>query len=285
MTARILLLGVNSVLGGAIAQQLTPEQALLLCNQHTRVPAGHVWRPLNLQNRAGVRELFDALQPALIIHGAGICNVEKCEKSPEFAHEVNVVGMDNLLRYAPASARLVYLSSDHVFSGNSGGPYRESSTPDPISTYGRTRVLAERMLQDRRPDALIVRSGLWVGPSITGRMGHLDWLRYRTARGLPTTIVTDEYRSAMWAKDAAERVLQLAASPLRGIRHVVASRIVARSELASYLDRRYDIGARISLITRADRPVPHLGRVDLRTEHNDALARPLTPVVPNSGQR
>lgn len=285
------LFGVNSIVGWSMARALSERaspdgpggsgaQVQLFCNQHTRIPAGMRWRRLNLQHRSDVAAVLTRERPSLIVHCAGICNVEKCETSPDFALEVNVGGMDVLLSHAPADARIVYLSSDHVFSGD-GGSYHESTEPDPISVYGRTRVQAEAMLRERRPDALIVRAGLWIGPSYNGRLGHLDWLRYRTGRGLPTTVVRDEYRSTVWARAAAQRVLAMADAGLAGVRHVVARRIVDRPALADYLSQRYAIGARIDITTRADRPVPHLGRVDLRTEYGASLAEPLEPVVPD----
>lgn len=275
----VWLLGVNSILGWSIASHARFERLELFCNPHTRIPRGARWHRLGLQNQADVAAAFACETPSLIIHCAGICNVEKCETSPEFAHAVNVQGMANLLAHAPESTRLVYISSDHVFSGDTG-PYTESSPPDPISYYGRTRVQAEALLRERRPDALIVRAGLWIGPSHNGRLGHLDWLRYRSARGLPMTLVRDEHRSAVWAKDAAARTLALATSDITGIRHVVAERVVARPELAHYLNERFAIGARLATMSRGDRRVPHLGQVTLRTEHRDPLARPLAPVVP-----
>lgn len=276
---KVFLFGVNSMLGWSIARHAGSFDLELFCNLHTRVPGGADWRRLNLQDEGAVRELFAREAPAMIIHAAGVCDVERCESAPGFAHAVNVQGMDNLLRHVPAATRIVYLSSDHVFSGD-GGPYTESSPPDPISVYGRTRALAEAMLLDRHANSLAVRAGLWIGPSYNGRIGHLDWLRYRHARGLPMTVVADEHRSAVWAEDAARRVLELGISSVVGVRHVVASRIVSRPELARYLNERFAIGAKFSVQSRGQRSAPHLGRVDLRTELDDALASPLPPVVP-----
>lgn len=275
--ARIHLFGASSILGWSFARQL--PGLTVFCNRHTRIPPGARWNRLDLQDEDAVRALFRSERPDLVLHCAGICDVDKCEASPEFAHLVNVRGMESLLDHLPASTRVVYVSSDHVFSGDTG-PYTESSRPDPISVHGRTRVQAEELLLSRRPDALVIRAGLWIGPSHNGRTGHLDWLRHRQARGLPMTVVRDEYRSAVWAEDAVRRVLALADAGISGIRHVVASRIVSRPELARYLDQRFAIGARLTLRWRRELGRPHIGRMDLRTEHDDALAAPLSPVVP-----
>ena len=234
-----------------------------------------------MQDEVAVRSLFGRERPARIIHCAGICDVKKCETSPEFAYEVNVRGMEILLDHLPAETRLIYVSSDHVYSGDSG-PYSEAAPSDPISVYGRTRALAEEMLLARHERSLVVRAGLWIGPSYNGRIGHLDWLRYRTARRLPMTVVADEYRSAVWAEDAAARVVDLAESEICGVRHITARRIVSRPELASYLDREFAIGADFAIARRSDLDRPHPGRIDLRTDYTDELARPLRAVIPDS---
>lgn len=274
----VFLFGATSMLGWSIlraaARPVTP-----FCNGHTRARPAGVERGIHLDDPLAMYELFAAERPALIIHCAGVCDVEKCEQSPEFAYSVNVDGTQLLIDHAPREARIVYCSSDHVFSGDTG-PYDEDAPTDPVSVYGRTRVAAERLIA-ARPNSLIVRAGLWIGPSATGRNGHLDWLRYRYRRRLPMTVVADELRSAMWAEDAARRVWQLAHAEVTGIRHLVAARVVSRPELAAYLAARHAIGAKIDVEYRRDRRAPHLGRVELATRYTDALARPLPPVIPD----
>jgi dTDP-4-dehydrorhamnose reductase len=250
------------------------------CNVNTRrrtLLASGIDRAIHLDDEGSVRELFACERPSLIVCCAGVCDVEKCEGSPDFAHKVNVDGTRYMLDHAPAGTRIVYCSSDHVFSGDTG-PYREDSPTDPISVYGRTRVAAEQLVL-ARPNTLVIRTGPWIGPSASGRNGHLDWLRYRKARQLPMTVVADEQRSAVWAEDAARRVWELARSRVTGIRHVTATRVVSRPELARYLDARFEIGAAFELIHRNQRPAPHLGRVELSTLYRDELATPLPSVV------
>lgn len=277
MAADVLLFGASSMLGWSLARARPPETLTAFVNASTRrLPPGVTHR-IDLDDEPAVRALFAVERPRLIIQCAGVCDVESCETSPEFAYEVNVEAMRILIAHAPREARIVYCSSDHVFSGDTG-PYREDSPTDPISVYGETRVAAEQLML-ARPNTLVVRSGPWIGPSATGRNGHLDWLHYRTRRGLPMTVVADEHRSVVWAEDAARRVWDLAATDLTGIRHITASRAVSRPELATYLVQRFAIGATFGQQSRFDRPVPHLGRVELTTRFTDELARPLPSVL------
>ncbi len=231
-----------------------------------------------------VAEFLRAYQPEVVLHCAAICKVEKCEQHREYAWDVNVGGTQNLLEALSRDARLVYCSSDHVFSGD-GGPYSESSTPDPISYYGQTRVEAERLVLEARPDALVVRVPLCVGPSYNRRSGHLDWLQHRHSKGLPMTIVRDEYRSALPLEAAAERIYQMALSTLSGLRHLHADRVVSRPELAEYLTCRLEIPMQLKFQNRADRRVPHLGKVALTTDFDDAFSKALPSVVVDDDPR
>jgi dTDP-4-dehydrorhamnose reductase len=279
----VFLFGATSMLGWSILRAGRTGEVTAFCNSLTRASVEGITAGIDLDDEPSVAELFAREKPSLIVNCAGVCDVGTCEQSPDFAHVVNVEGTRVLLAHAPKDARIVHCSSDHVFSGDGGGPYDESSPTDPISVYGRTRVAAEQLVL-ARPNTLVIRAGLWVGPSSTGRIGHLDWLRDRTRRGLPMTIVADEYRSAVWAEDAARRVWELARSTVTGVRHIVASRIVSRPELARFLMGKFDIGATFDLETRAQRlersATPHLGKVHLVTRYTDALAAPLPPVVP-----
>jgi dTDP-4-dehydrorhamnose reductase len=274
----VLLFGATSMLGWSILRAGRAAEITAFCNALTRRPPAGITEGIDLDDEAAVAALFARVTPRLVINCAGVCDVGTCEESPDFAQLVNVEGTRVLLAHAPAQTRIVHLSSDHVFSGDTG-PYFEDSPTDPVSVMGHTRVASERLVL-ARPNTLVVRAGLWIGPSSTGRIGHLDWLRGRHRRGLPMTVVADEHRSAVWAEDAARRVWELACSEVTGVRHVVATRIVSRPDLARYLNARFEIGAQLGFETRAERKNPHLGKLDLRTRYTDALATPLPSVVP-----
>lgn len=271
------LFGASSMLGWSIWRARGDAEVTAFCNGNTkRWPEG-IDRGIHLDDELAVAELFAELSPGLILHCAGVCDVEVCETSPEFAYSVNVDGTRILLDHAPADARVVYCSSDHVFGGDAG-PYFEDSPTAPISVYGRTRVAAEALVR-ARPNSLIVRSGLWIGPSATGRIGHLDWLRHRHGRGLPMTVVSDEVRSAVWAEEAAQRVWALSRSGVTGVRHITATRALPRPQLATYVNARFAIGASFATQPRRDRRTPHIGNVELATRHADPLATALPSVV------
>ena len=275
MNHPILLFGATSILGFNLAR-IFPDTIVPFTSPRNRAAAVQSWPTLNLENSEWVKAIFDHSQPLVLLYCHAVCDVPKCEADPEWAYEINVRHLQRVLKALPNQTRLVYVSSDHVFGGD--GTYDEYSPPCPISVYGRTRVEAEQVVLER-PQSLVIRTGLAIGPSPNGRTGHLDWLRHRTQRQLPITIVEDEYRSVVWTEDLAVRVMELARGQEAGIRHIIATRTVSRIELAYYLLNRLGLEARFHCESRHQRQTPHLGRVELTSTYRDELSIPLPSVV------
>jgi dTDP-4-dehydrorhamnose reductase len=60
-----------------------------------------------------------------------------------------------------AGARFVHISTDFVFDGTSGSPYRPEDPTNPQSVYGSSKLDGERSTAAAYPEALIVRTA-WV---------------------------------------------------------------------------------------------------------------------------
>lgn len=276
---KTVILGANSMLGWGLFELLRSHGVRGTCSPSTRRPEGSGLEVLDLLDPPAVRQWLRETAPDLVLNCAAICKVEKCEMHQDYAWDVNVGGTQNVLDVLAPGIRLLYISSDHVFSGDTG-PYHENSVPDPISFYGKTRVEAEQRVLEQRPDSLVIRVPLCIGPSYNGRSGHLDWLRYRHGKALPMTIVRDEHRSALPLDAAAQRVWEMANSTLFGLRHLQAEQTVSRPDLARYLAGKQNLQVELKFQDRVERRVPHLGNVEMSTIYDDSLAAPLPSVLP-----
>jgi dTDP-4-dehydrorhamnose reductase len=279
MSYPILLFGATSILGFNLAR-LFSDAVIPFKSPGNAAPAVQQWPVLNLEDPEWVERIMAQYNPDILLYCHAVCDVPNCEVDTKWAHEVNVGHLQRTLKALPNHTRLIYVSSDHVFGGD--GRYDEDSPPCPISVYGRTRVEAEQMVWER-PQSLVIRTGLAIGPSPNGRTGHIDWLRYRTQRQLPITIVEDEFRSVVWVEDLARRVMALSRSEVTGLRHIPATRAVSRIELAHFLLKQLGLEARFHCESRHNRPAPHLGRVELLSSYQDEWATPLPSVI-DSGE-
>jgi dTDP-4-dehydrorhamnose reductase len=269
-----LLLGPTAIHGYALALG-HPDKVQAIHNTNTKDAARLDWPYIELEDASGIANLLRDYT-GTIIYAHAVCDVGRCESNPEWAHQKNIDNLTGVIDSHNPEARFIYLSSDHVFGED--GTYSEESEPSPISEYGRNRVEAEQIVSDV-PGSVIVRVPLALGPSVSGRIGHLDWIRYRHLKGLPITIIRDEARSAISSAHAADRIISIGESDITGLRHIAATRSVSRPELAEACFSYHGLPADYDLATRADRPAPHLGRVTMATCYNDAWSEPLASAV------
>ena len=117
---------------------------------------------LDLSKPNEVAPLLDDLRPELLINCAAYTAVDAAESDEEAARAVNAFSAGEMAGWAARhDAKLVTFSTDYVFDGSSPQPYVESSIPNPMSAYGRTKLEGERLVTAACPTALIVRTS-WV---------------------------------------------------------------------------------------------------------------------------
>lgn len=113
-------------------------------------------------------QVLEEKQPDVVIHCAAYTQVDSSEEKPSLAYLVNVAGTRHLAEQCgKRGIRLVYVSTDYVFDGNSRNGYLESDPPHPLNQYGRTKRLGEKWVQRCCPDHLILRTS-W----LYGTYGH-----------------------------------------------------------------------------------------------------------------
>lgn len=263
----VVVLGATGLFGFAL--QHSRPAAIPVCNRHNSLAQCRDWVRADLEDTPSIRQIFDELKPSLVVHAAGICDVDRCEEDPTWAWDINVGGTEGLLNALDPSVNLVYISSDHVFGAGGEGPLFEDTKPNPISVYGETRVACEEMILNQRPNSLCIRAPLLIGPSLNGRSGHRDWLRYRAKQGLPLTVIADECRHAVWLSEAAEWAWKAMDLGITGIRHISGTGPVFRPDLARNLMAADGIQVPLTIETRAQQAAPHLGRIDLRSKFAD----------------
>ncbi len=141
---RVLVTGAGGQVGRAL-------RAVLPDADHRARPA------LDVTDEEAVRA---AVQGAdVVVHAAALTGVDACETEPEAATAVNDRGTLAVAAAARAAgARVVYLSTDYVFSGDDA-PYEEHDEPGPLNVYGRTKLAGERHLDPEHD--LVVRTS-WV---------------------------------------------------------------------------------------------------------------------------
>ena len=97
----------------------------------------------DLVSNEQVYKLSKSLYPDVIIHSAGLKDINYCEHNPAVATKINVGTTKNLIDNFPLS-KIIYISTDYVFDGDKGN-YAESDIANPKTVYGKTKLKAEKL--------------------------------------------------------------------------------------------------------------------------------------------
>lgn len=189
-----------------------------------------------------------ACEPELAINAAGLTDVDRCEREPVVAYRVNALGPRVLERAAAAcGARLVHVSTDYVFSGDTGGgPYTELDAPGPRSVYGRTKLLGEQACLEGPSDAAVIRTSWLFGAGGKSFGSRLPWLLRERGR---VSVVSDQVGSPTSAEDLADWIVRQAHALMGGLYHVV------NEGAATYVDLALRAADRLGLDAARVEPV------------------------------
>jgi dTDP-4-dehydrorhamnose reductase len=168
-----------------------------------------VGRPdFDLDEPIAFARALEATQADIIINAAAYTAVDKAESEPDAAMAVNAAGAEAVARAAARIERpVVQISTDYVFDGRLGRPYREDDEVNPINVYGRTKLAGERAAAAANPRHVIVRTA-WVYSPFGGNFVK-TMLRLGVTRD-HVRVVADQLGAPSSALDIADGLLAIA---------------------------------------------------------------------------
>ncbi|MDH6341676.1 dTDP-4-dehydrorhamnose reductase [Parabacteroides sp. PFB2-12] len=148
---QILVTGANGQLGKALQARTGNYPALdfYFTDMDT----------LDITNKEALFAFVRSNRIQCILNLAAYTNVEQAEEDTKMAYLINAEAMRNLAEVAGAfRCHVIHVSTDYVFDGSNHRPYVETDATRPLSTYGRTKLAGEVILQEAMADAVIVRT-------------------------------------------------------------------------------------------------------------------------------
>jgi dTDP-4-dehydrorhamnose reductase len=161
---------------------------------------------------------LEKTSPTVVINCAAYTDVDAAEEHEDEALRVNGDGAGNLAKATAAlGARLVHVSTDYVFRGDSTEPYREDDPVGPQGAYGRTKLEGERQVAEHNPNHLVARSSWLFG---TGGGNFVDTMLRLAADRDELSVVADQTGCPTWTGHLAPALVALAGSDVRGVGHL-----------------------------------------------------------------
>jgi dTDP-4-dehydrorhamnose reductase len=205
---RVLVLGAQGMLG---------HELLEVFSQNYEVTGLDI-EDLDITRQGATRKTIKELSPDVVINAAGYTDVDGCEKKINKAFSVNGQGAKNVAKSCrDIGAKLIYISTDYIFDGTKGGPYREDDPPNPLSVYGESKLMGERYVEELLDDYLIVRTQ-W----LYGKYGRnfVETILALAEERDTIEVVHDQLGSPTYTADLSRAIAALVSKDLRGTFHV-----------------------------------------------------------------
>lgn len=232
--------------GGLIGNYLVQTGAKFAPSWRVRA----LTRPeLDLTDFAAVRNAFQKEGPQLVIHCAALAHTPTCEKEPALARKLNVE-VTAVLAELSADVPFVFFSSDLVFDGCTGN-YDESSTPNPLNVYAKTKLEAEGIVLANSRHT-VLRTSLNFGDSPAGNRAFNEQMRQAVERGETLKLFKDEFRCPIPAIESARVVWELAAQNATGLYHVTGSERLSRWQIGELLIKHWRLEPKIEPMSVRD---------------------------------
>ncbi len=164
---KIMLTGGKGMLGRTLCRELAEFEVIA-----TDLPEA------DITDADGFEKLLQTIRPDAVIHCAAMTAVDKCESEIELAYRLNELGTANVAKACNNnSVRLIAISTDYVFDGDSDKPYNELDRATGGNTvYGKSKFAGEEAVRAICKDHIIARIS-WLygagGPSFVHAMMNL----------------------------------------------------------------------------------------------------------------
>ena len=198
-----LITGGSGQLGIAISQELGERGITFLA-----------WGSKDLDITKGpiVRDFVSELSPTIIVNCAAWTDVDGAESDEQQASRVNSDGAENIALAAKLSnSKLIHVSTDYVFSGESHSPWQIADEINPESAYGRTKAQGEsRVLITHPENSFVVRTAWLYSP--WGKNFAKTMTKLAIKGDGEVRVVNDQVGQPTSASDLAKQLVELGLS-------------------------------------------------------------------------
>ena len=174
----------------------------------------------DLKDEQKIARIVKESSPDVIVHLASLTDVDLCERNPDLANLINAIATHVLARECyKAGSHLVYISTDYVFDGHRGS-YMEEDQPNPVNTYGRSKLAGEEFTLLASETFCVARTSVVYGWGRESRPNFGSWIYSELKAGRSIKVVDDRYSSPTLNSQLARMLLEVAERRLSGTIHL-----------------------------------------------------------------
>jgi dTDP-4-dehydrorhamnose reductase len=215
-------------------------------------------RRCDLTDSDAARALLAETLPDVVVHAAGLTDVDRCEREPDAAFAANRDAAAYLAAQLPASARIVFVSTDQVYPDRSG-PHIEEQTA-PVNVYGKSKLAGEQAVQ-RHPGGLVLRTNFFGESRRAGRASLSDFVIRSLRDRQQVTFFSDILFSPLHMATLSDLIVDMAERGKTGVFNAGCRNGASKADFAQAVARQKglqtetaNIGNSAVMQDRAPRP-------------------------------
>lgn len=248
---KLLITGASGLVGTRLTEVASHAgHDVVVTYNHHQVEGFNAIRA-DLTNEQQIRRVMQASSPDAVIHLASITDVDLCERDPELANVVNAESTRVIAEEClKAASYLVNVSTDYVFDGGRGN-YREDDQPNPVNTYGSSKLKGEEATRATSDEFCVARTSVVYGWGRGSRPNFGSWVYSELKSGRRVKVVTNQYCSPTLSSHLARMLLEVAERQIPGTIHLAGSSRLNRYEFAQEIAAEFGMNMKLIIPTDA----------------------------------
>lgn len=240
---KILVTGVKGQLGFDIVNE---------CKKRDIEVVGVDVEEMDITDFQKVRAVISEGNYNAVIHCAAWTAVDKAEEETDLCEQVNVQGTKNIVKICQElDIKLMYFSTDYVFSGQGDNYWKEYDEREPLNVYGQTKYQGE-LAVEALEKYFIVRIS-WVF-GVNGNNFIKTMLRLGRELG-SVSVVDDQIGSPTYTYDLAKLCVDMIQTDKYGIYHATNEGVCSWYEFACEIFEQANIKVKVKPVDSNEFPV------------------------------
>jgi dTDP-4-dehydrorhamnose reductase len=209
---------------------------------------------LPIHDKKKVNDFFQSVKPAYCINCAAYTAVDRAETNQQIAFQINAEAVGIISSACKLQrTRLIHISTDYVFNGNSEIPLKEDDPTQPVNSYGASKLKGEELAMQNNDATIIIRTA-WLY-SAFGNNFVKTMIRLMNEKE-SINVINDQVGSPTYAGDLAKAIMNIISNGkfVAGIYHYSNEGRISWYDFAEEIKDLIKSNCRINPIPSSDYP-------------------------------
>lgn len=240
MASKFLVLGGSGLVGSSIINYAKNDFDIIFSyNENKKNILNTQSFQINLiKNINEIETIIKNYDPRVVLHTIAHPSVDLCEMDHNIADKLHVDATRVIANTcASMGSKLIFLSTDAVFEGQSNKMYCEDDIPNPINYYGKTKLLAEKIVLNASSTNTVLRTSVIYGWHKKSRF--TNWILDYLKNNKRVDSFSDQFNTPTLVDDLVKAILKIIDNNISGLYHATGKTCLSRYQFATLLAKQF----------------------------------------------